>query len=265
MRRSPPSRRHFEESTGVSCKFVFWRQAWTLFLLERFLFSKRAISGAMQSLTSVVAIAFVSATAGCVPPAPGADEPPSVESSAPVDEGGIPWAAGEAPQDASSTTRQAPDPEPEERVIVDEQGRDGLQLQGAAHACSGKAPPALRAAFQVRAGETRECKKFVSSSAESEGGSLRVSVRIETNGTVSTVKLLEDHLEIPEVTQCVRDIFQESFADKPQGGCSVFVVPLEFTGAAVETPSVSKSETSSAQPPAEKSEQAEISPDDASH
>jgi hypothetical protein len=186
------------------------------------------------SRASCVALAMAVLIPACVPPrqtTATVNEPePEPES-----EGAIPWAPGEAPKSAEETTREAP-PEPEEEPIGPvHYEEDGIEETHAGAACTGKAPPALRALLDVRVMETKSCSAKIPAERAGANGDIKVNVRIARTGQVDSVEILSDTLNVPDVAHCVKEVLGAPFTEaRPRGGCAVFVLPLHFESAKVQ-------------------------------
>jgi hypothetical protein len=198
----------------------------------------------------MILCASASLLSACVPPSEPAEPEPEVEEQP---EGVIPWAPGEAPTDASSTTREVTPLEEKQEPEIAYYESDGVQTTGGGVvACAGKATPQLQAAVRDRSAETKSCQAEIPAGKAGAKGDLKWSVRVESNGEVRQMTLLEDNLKITEMTSCAEKIFRRGFAETPPfGGCATFVVPLHVEteavaakeeatideGAAEETPS----------------------------
>src|SRR5690606_27618469 len=169
----------------------------------------------------------------CVPPEPAPETPPS-EPEEPHDSG-IPWAPGESPSDASSTTREVT-PEPQEQESKYAYYKDdGISQTGSGPACTGKAPPALRASVDARTFEVKSCGDKIPVSRGGARGDIKVNLKVGTDGGVLSVDVLSDSLSVPEVTACVAETLKKPFSDAPpRGGCAVFVIPIHFDSEKVE-------------------------------
>lgn len=182
---------------------------------------------------SIAASAILSA---CVPPALS---PAEAKEPEPVAQGAIPWAEGETPSTAQATTRDvAPEPKEEEPTPMFYED-DGVKETSAGPVCSGKAPPALRASVDVRAHDTKDCSEKIPVGKAGASGDMKVSLRVAQSGQVEVVEILTDSLGVPEVTSCVKELFQKTFEVRPRGGCTIFLLPLHFESAAVEETEVS--------------------------
>lgn len=170
----------------------------------------------------------------CAPP-PQQSEIPAAQEPPP--EGGIPWAAGEAPADGEASTREvSAEPTVEERP-EEFFAPDGVEQTGAAAACSGRATPALRADVDVRSKETRACYDKVPLEKAGAAGEIKVSLRVGQSGKVENLEVLSDSLEVPEVTNCVKEVLMKPFtASRPSGGCAVFLIPIHLKSEKVEEP-----------------------------
>lgn len=208
----------------------------TLFTLMGLMKSLSALGALIPNLSSSMAtcVALTSAllVAACVPPAEPETE---VQEPEPEKEGAIPWAPGEAPGSAEATTREAPpEPKAEENAPVYYE-EDGVKQASSGPSCTGKAPPALRASVDVRAGETKSCSEKIPSAQVGAQGDMKVSVRVARTGQVESVEILSDTLNISEVATCVKETLEKPFTDaRPRGGCTVFLLPLHFESAEVE-------------------------------
>lgn len=191
--------------------------------------AKRRAGSWSQCVTVVLGIACA---LGCVPPEPPPETPPS-EPDDPGD--GIPWAPGEAPSNASSTTREVtPEPKQEESKHAYYED-DGVSQTSGGPLCTGKATPALRAAVDARTLEVKSCGEKIPVSRGGAQGDLKVNLKVGSDGRVTSVEVLSDSLAIPEVTSCVKEMLQVPFSNAPpRGGCAVFVIPVHFESEKVE-------------------------------
>ncbi len=163
----------------------------------------------------------------CVPPA--SSESPEGSAPAPrSSEGGIPWAPGEEPGSPEQSAREIPDQEPREAEAISAGKEDGVLVEGSSGACSGKAPPALRAEVDVRATETRACYDRMPAAKQGASGEVRVNLRVKENGSAEVVKVLADSLKVPAVSSCIIERLEKPFQEAPLGGCVGFVIPLQL-------------------------------------
>lgn len=174
------------------------------------------------AIVSVSWLAFVA----CVPPT---ESGAPIQEPEPVDDGGIPWAPGEAPENPDDTTREVESgPEPVKAPPPGRYEEDGVHEASAAR-CTGKATPALRSLVDVRAQETAACSAKIPQSEAGASGDMKISLKIGTTGEVKAVEVLSDTLKLPEVLACVEETLKKSFTEaKPRGGCALFVLPLHF-------------------------------------
>lgn len=179
------------------------------------------MSHAAWSLLSSLSFAVA-----CVPPA--AETPASEPAPEESQEGGIPWAEGERPTDAASTTREVGE-QPEDHVIdpgaVQE---DGIEQSDAAHACSGKVTPALRSAVNERAAQTGSCYGDLPEDKKRAEGDVKFSLRVKSDGSVASLEVLEDTFGVPDTLECLKGVLKQRFSVAPRGGCAVFVIPIHL-------------------------------------
>lgn len=167
---------------------------------------------------------------GCVPPPAETAAPSSTDAAAsePEAEGQIPWAPGEAPENPEDSARPAPVDEPKAASGASADPSDGILVQGASSACTGKALPTLRAEVEARSRETRECYARMPKEREGVSGDLRLNLRVSPSGGAEVVQVLEDTLKVPVVQACIVEVLQRPFDEAPLGGCATFVIPVHL-------------------------------------
>ena len=186
-----------------------------------------------SSFAFLVAISSSLAVACMPPPA----ETPQEEPKASPEPGTIPWAEGEEPESGAASAREVGE-QPRSQDFADENDfseQDGGIVQaGNPQSCTGKVPPALRAAVQGRAFETRTCYDKVPQSKAGSNGDVTFNVRVSIDGSVQSASLVEDTFNVPEVTSCIEKIFKKRFDARPQGGCAMFVIPIHLAAEVTE-------------------------------
>jgi hypothetical protein len=164
----------------------------------------------------------------CVPPAEP-ESPPEKAEPEPAQDGAIPWAPGEAPSDPSASAREVIELNEPQEPSDDRLEEDGIKQVGASPVCTGKAPPSLRAAVQVRSSDTRACYSSLPSEKAGAKGDLKFTLRVGPSGEVEHLELLSDTLGVSEVTKCAENSLKKSFSETPpRGGCTTFVIPIHF-------------------------------------
>lgn len=178
---------------------------------------------------------------GCVPPPA---ETPKEEAEAPPEPGTIPWAEGTAPENGAASAREVGE-QPRSQDHADENdfsAQDGGIVQaGDPQSCTGKVPPALRAAVQVRAADTRACYDQVPESKAGSEGDVKFNIRVSVDGSVQSASLIEDTFHVPEATACIEKILKKRFDARPQGGCAMFVIPIHLAAEMTEVEAEAKS------------------------
>jgi len=104
---------------------------------------------------------------------------------------------------------------------------DGVSQSGSHTGCTGKAPVPLKAEIQARTSALKDCSQVAPPDFRGEG-ELRYTVRVEKDGTVSTIYQLSDTLHVAAVTQCVEEKLRQPFAEHPVQGCAQFVIPYQL-------------------------------------
>lgn len=171
------------------------------------------------------------------PPAPAGSQ--AEAKPEPVQEGAIPWAPGEAPTDPKSSAREVTPLSEPAKPTEDRLKEDGVKQTGGSPVCTGKAPPSLRAAVQVRSTDTRACHASLPADQAGTKGELKFSLRIGASGEVEHIELLSDTLGIAQVTQCAENTLKESFSETPpRGGCTTFVIPIHIDSEVVPAENV---------------------------
>jgi hypothetical protein len=95
--------------------------------------------------------------------------------------------------------------------------------------CTGKAPPELEQALQVRGAQTRRCYNTALAQDSSLKGHVTISVRIAPNGNLCSANVLSNDMGSGSVAACAANIFRaNSSYPAPHGGCVEANVPLAF-------------------------------------
>lgn len=194
-----------------------------------------------MSKVSLLTIALI--LSSCAP-APPAQAPPEPE---PPPEDGIPWAAGERPENSESTTRDFQPLEEKEEPVDTGYPTDGITPARSTAICKGTEPAALLSAIEKRATRLSECRVEIPSGTSAQGD-LIWAIRISETGKVVSLALVKDSLQIPSVKACGEKILSQSFtATPPNGGCVEYNIPLRVRTttepASEEQPAETESET----------------------
>lgn len=94
--------------------------------------------------------------------------------------------------------------------------------------CQGKPQQALVAAISARAGLARSCYERLLVTVPNASGRLLVGMRIEADGQVSRVSLLENTVGDEGLGACVKSKLVRSYPRGPEGGCAEVNVPIRF-------------------------------------
>ncbi|HXS15993.1 MAG TPA: hypothetical protein VN764_02330 [Polyangiaceae bacterium] len=177
---------------------------------------------------SVLVGALLSA---CFPPAQPADPveaPQSVPTAESDQASGIPWAPGEGPGETREVGEQPQSAdEPMAGAALETTQEDGISQSGTHPGCTGKAPVPLKAEVQARIAGLKDCSQAAPPEFRGEG-ELKYTVRVEKDGSVSTIYQLSDTLRVAPVTQCVEAKLRQPFAEHPVQGCAQFVIPYQL-------------------------------------
>lgn len=150
--------------------------------------------------------------------------PPVVPSAAPV----------KTAEPIMDTPAPPPPPteEPEEPDAGPPDAGGGKRLTGGgAGSCAkcgaGKPSAALNSAVRNAAGSAQGCyRRALRQSAAA--GSMTVSVQVGSAGNVCGASIVNDSVGSPEISNCVLNRFRGSNFPKPEEGCVVVNVPINF-------------------------------------
>lgn len=184
-------------------------------------------SGAGPYIAGVVVLALLigglvywrSGTGPEVPPAPVANEAP----------------AQPPPEVAHFAPPPPPEIEEEPDAGADAAAATGPKVAGTGttgggscgNCGAGKSSGALNSALSAMAGSAKGCyDRALRNSAVS--GKLTVSVQVGSNGSVCGASIASDTVGSPEIRSCVLGRFQGQSFPKPESGCVVVNIPINF-------------------------------------
>jgi TonB family protein len=138
------------------------------------------------------------------------------------------------PPEPQLNTAPPPPPPPEE--VEEDAGTDAgptkkVASGGPGGSCSkcgeGKPSAALNSAIRNAAGAAQGCyRRALRQSAAS--GSMTVSVQVGSGGNVCGASIVNDSVGSPEISNCVINRFRGGNFPKPESGCVVVNVPINF-------------------------------------
>ena len=94
--------------------------------------------------------------------------------------------------------------------------------------CQGKPQQELVAAITARAGQARSCYERLLATVPNASGRLLVGMRIEADGQVSRVSMLENTVRDEGLSACVKSKLLRNYPRGPLGGCAEVNVPIRF-------------------------------------
>jgi hypothetical protein len=95
--------------------------------------------------------------------------------------------------------------------------------------CTGKAPPELEQALQVRGAQARRCYNSALAQDSSLKGHVTITVKIAPNGNLCSANITSNDMGTNAVAACATNIFRaNSSYPAPHGGCVEAAVPLAF-------------------------------------
>jgi hypothetical protein len=117
---------------------------------------------------------------------------------------------------------ERPEAGPQPRVVYVPSG-------GCETKCTGKAPPELEQALQVRGSQARRCYNTALAQDSSLKGHVTIGVKIAPNGNLCSANILSNDMGSAGVAACAANIFRaNSSYPAPRGGCVEANVPLAF-------------------------------------
>jgi hypothetical protein len=143
---------------------------------------------------------------------------------------------------AADLPEYSPPPPPEDAGVDDADGGtkpagSGVAKSAGGGMCAecgkGVATSALTSAVQRTAGLAHGCYQRALRQGGSEG-MLMVSVRVGPDGSVCGASITKDTLNNPGVSQCVLGKFTSRTYPKPQEGCVIINVPINFQVASAQ-------------------------------
>lgn len=95
--------------------------------------------------------------------------------------------------------------------------------------CQGQPSQPLIAAISARAALSRSCYERLLAKVPNAKGSLLVGMRIEEDGAIARVSIIEDHVGDEGLAACVKArLISARFPRGPEGGCADVNIPLRF-------------------------------------
>jgi hypothetical protein len=94
--------------------------------------------------------------------------------------------------------------------------------------CTGRAPPELGQALQVRANQARRCYNSALSSDPTLKGHFSIAVRVGPSGNVCSAAVAGNDMSSPVVANCAANMFRSGSYPAPAGGCVDANVPMAF-------------------------------------
>ncbi len=185
----------------------------------------------------IVALLYTRCSEETVAPKPTAAQqaPTTKPSGAPVNADLPEFAPPPPPEEdagpdaAASASAPAPKGTGAPVKVASADGKPAAGPTGACSKCgSGKASSALVSAVRGTAGTAQGCHNR----ALREGGAqgrMNVSVSVGSNGSVCGASITSDSVGNPALSSCVLSKFRGRSYPKPESGCVVINVPLNFT------------------------------------
>lgn len=94
--------------------------------------------------------------------------------------------------------------------------------------CQGKPQQELIAAITARAALARSCYERLLATVPNAAGRLLIGMRIEADGQVSRVSMLENTVGDEGLSACVKSKLVRNYPRGPEGGCAEVNVPIRF-------------------------------------